>query len=48
METESASTKQEEESYNHYRFNKIIATATIWFIVAVAIVIYKGLIEHCT
>lgn len=24
-----------------YRFNKIIATATIWFIVAVAIVIYK-------
>ena len=27
-----------------YRFNKIIATATIRFIVTVAIVIYEGLI----
>ena len=27
-----------------YRFNKTIATATISFIVTVAIVIYKGLI----
>lgn len=25
-----------------YRFNKTIATTTIWFIVTVAIVVYKG------